>query len=114
MSRILGGIYGIFKENNLFFIFISFVILVLMFVIVYKNYRRDKVKFALWQLILAGGISNIIDRIFRGYVVDFIQMKPFGIFNISDALIVVGVSIFIYLEMKELKSGDNKESSNRK
>ena len=87
-------------------------ILILLSSAVYKFYKKDKVKFTLWQLIMAGGVSNIIDRIFRGYVVDFIQMKPFRIFNFSDALIVISVCIFIYLEIKELSSGNNKESSN--
>lgn len=112
MFKILGGIYGIFKDNNTFFIFLSFVILVSLFVAVRKFYKEDKIKFTLWQLIIAGGASNMIDRIFRGYVVDFIQMKPFGIFNCADALIVICVCIFIYLEIKELSSGNNKESSN--
>lgn len=92
--------------------FVSFAILALLFVIAYRYYRKSKIKFALWQLILAGGVSNIVDRVFRGYVVDFIQIKPFGIFNVSDALIVVCTCIFIYIEIKELKSGYNKESSN--
>ena len=105
MFKILGGIYGIFKDNNTFFIFLSFVILVSLFVAVRKFYKEDKIKFTLWQLIMAGGASNMIDRIFRGYVVDFLSFKIFGyeaaIFNVADIFITVGVFLMIIILFKD-------------
>ena len=50
-------------------------------------------------IILAGGVGNFIDRIFRGQVVDFIEVFPkihFPIFNIADICIVVGWIMIAY------------------
>lgn len=110
--RNTGGVYGIFQESNLIFTIISIIVLIVLF-IYSKNITKDnKLKQALWQLILAGGVSNLIDRVFRGFVVDFIQMICFGVFNIADACIVVSAIIIIFLELKENRSGNNRKSSN--
>jgi signal peptidase II len=43
------------------------------------------------MLIVTGLLSNLIDRIFRGYVVDFIDFKFWPVFNVADSLITIGV-----------------------
>ena len=50
-------------------------------------------------LIVGGGIGNLIDRIFNGYVVDFIYFVPidFPKFNIADCYVCIGMAIFAYL-----------------
>jgi signal peptidase II len=42
-------------------------------------------------LVLAGAIGNVLDRMVRGYVVDFIHVSRWPIFNIADACIVLGL-----------------------
>lgn len=107
-----GGIYGVLQNNNILFILISAVIIICLILYGYKNLKNDKTKFILWQFILAGGVSNIIDRIFRGYVVDYIQLKLFGVFNLADAYIVISVIIIILLELKESISENRRNKSN--
>ena len=50
-------------------------------------------------LIISGAIGNIIDRIFRGYVIDFIQFDidifPY-IFNIADSSVTIGLLLLLY------------------
>lgn len=55
-------------------------------------------------LIIAGGIGNLIDRVYRGYVVDFMNMGfgslRTGIFNIADMVIVAGILILFLINEK--------------
>lgn len=44
---------------------------------------------------ISGGISNLIDKIFRGYVIDYINIKT-SAFNFADIIIVVGALILIW------------------
>ena len=45
-------------------------------------------------LVLAGAVSNIIDRLFFGCVVDYIAIGSFPIFNLADAMITTGLALF--------------------
>ena len=73
-------------------------LLIICFILNYvKNqikYIDEKTSFSL-SLILAGGISNLIDRIIKGGVVDFISIKNFAIINVADFYIVFGLFLFI-------------------
>ena len=59
----------------------------------YENLLEEKFSI----LILAGAISNLIDRIYFGYVIDFINLKIWPVFNIAD----VYISLAIFLLIKE-------------
>ena len=61
---------------------------------------------------IVSAIVNLIDRIFRGFVVDFVQMIGFGVFNFADAFIVISAVIIIFIELKEIASGNNRKESN--
>lgn len=55
-------------------------------------------------LISAGAISNLIDRIFRGYVVDYIHFFNLNVFNLADVLIIMGIFVYflqIFLSNKK-------------
>ena len=44
----------------------------------------------LLSFILAGGISNVIDRVFRGYVTEFIKIPYLPVWNIADIFVILG------------------------
>ena len=56
------------------------------------------------ELILSGAISNLIDRVFRGYVVDFIDVSLFNFptFNIADISITIGVLLLIINVLRQI------------
>ena len=86
------------------------VTLIINFIISRKD-QLDMHILASLSLILAGGFANIIDRVFRGYVVDYINVFPqmnLPIFNFADmcisiGVVILGVSILIYWIKKERK-----------
>jgi signal peptidase II len=45
-------------------------------------------------LVTAGAVGNYLDRVFRGYVVDFVHLKHWPVFNIADVYITVGYAFF--------------------
>lgn len=47
-------------------------------------------------LIIGGGMSNQIDKIWRGEVIDFIDIKILPVFNLADVLITLGAILIVY------------------
>lgn len=79
---------------------IYFVVLCGIGYYLYKNYLKlNPVQKFAWVLILAGGLSNIVERIFFGFVVDWIYIYQ-GVFNLADGYIIVGV-VLLLLPFKE-------------
>lgn len=76
----------------------AFVLLLVIYVFV-KNSSAD-ILFGL-ALVIGGGASNIIDRLVRGCVLDFIDLKIWPAFNLADAAITIGVVILIFSLIKE-------------
>ncbi len=56
-----------------------------------KNVEGWNLGDAAYALIVAGALGNVIDRVLRGYVVDFIHLSHWPIFNVADACIVIGL-----------------------
>lgn len=70
---------------------ILFLLILFVYWQVYKNYQKNTKHFYAWSLILIGAISNILDRLHYGGVIDFISVPYFTIFNLSDVFIFCGV-----------------------
>lgn len=104
--RNTGAAFGILSGNIIFLIGIS---LLLIFYIVKEMKKNidNNLSLLSFSLILGGAVGNLIDRIFRGYVVDFISFTLFqremSIFNIADMYITIGVILLIYIVLKEGK-----------
>lgn len=94
-----GMAFGMLQDQR--WIFIVFTVAVIIGVIIYMIKTRPKSKFLLatFALILGGGIGNLIDRIFLGYVVDYIQLSFFSpVCNFADYCITGGtVMLIIYI-----------------
>ena len=99
-----GASFGILTGNILLLIIVSFI--ALFFILGYINKKKNmkKIESVSYSLVLGGLFGNLIDRIFRQEVIDFLDFKIFGydypIFNIADIFIVCGIFIIIFLEFR--------------
>ena len=106
-----GGAFGVGQNSTMMFVLVNIIILgiIIRFMIIQKD-RIDRKTQIILTMILAGGISNLIDRIARGFVLDFIDFSPiisFPVFNIADILIVIGwVSLAIVTAVYYIKNKD--------
>ena len=121
-----GAAFSIFQ--NQFWIF--YVITILIFVIILYLYIKIKRKLILLisndqnftempksicfltvmlAIVAAGAIGNLIDRVFRGYVIDFIYLKfiHFPVFNLADIFITVSAVILIIFFLFFYKENEN-------
>ena len=95
-----------------------FTALVLAVGLIYLLSGKIKSKIAYWAaaVVIAGGTGNLIDRIFRGYVIDFIEplFVKFAVFNFADILVTVGAFVLIFYliyEMFKESKGSKKEDA---
>jgi signal peptidase II len=56
-------------------------------------------RFSFWQifalsLIILGALSNMLDRLIFGFVIDYINIFIWPVFNLADAMIVIGVALY--------------------
>ena len=95
-----GVAFGIGSSNLILIIIVN--IVVLGIIIKFIKERKEQVNFSILIsliLILSGGIGNLIDRIVRGYVIDFIDVNLFNFpnFNIADISISIGIISLIFI-----------------
>ena len=75
------------------------VFLVICVIVNFAYNQRDKLNnktIIVLSMIISGGVGNLIDRIFRGGVLDFIKIANFPIFNLADSFIVIGWILLIF------------------
>ena len=103
------GTYGINSNSTITYVLTNLVVTVIAYkFITSQNQFVDKKTKIFLTLIIAGGISNSIDRIFRGYVVEFVNITKLPIFNLADIYILIGwvsmVAIFTVFTAQEIKN----------
>ena len=95
-----GFAFGLLNNPSLNQILVSLVILAIIVYFLYLLIKtQDKIFQLTLTLILAGALGNFIDRIFRGFVIDFIDIYigkyHWPAFNIADSCITVGFIILM-------------------
>ena len=98
-----GIIFGLFcnEKTRIFIIFFSFIAIFFIFLAILKLKKTEKYHQFSLGLIVGGTTGNLIDRIKFGYVIDFINLHFWPVFNFADAFISIGVVLFLIKYLKE-------------
>lgn len=109
-----GGAFGVGQNSTFSYIVTNVIVLgiIIKFMTNGNKLIDMKTKIVL-SLVLAGGISNLLDRIIRGFVVEFINIKNIPVFNLADLYITISwigfVVIFTIFTFKEKRNKSDKE-----
>jgi len=90
-----GAAFGLFKGQQLVFIVFSIIVIGWMIRELLTKPAMDAVLRWACALLLGGAAGNLIDRLRFGYVVDFIDLRVWPVFNIGDSAITIGVSLLV-------------------
>lgn len=91
-----GAGFGILEGQTIGLAIVSLIVALLV-IFYYKKIPPEKLPQTLFAVFLGGVIGNLIDRLLRGYVVDFIDFSFWPAFNAADASICVAVAgLIIY------------------
>ncbi|QCI23703.1 signal peptidase II [Buchnera aphidicola (Macrosiphoniella sanborni)] len=103
-----GAIFSLFSNEKgwqRWFLSIISLLIILIIVRTMKKLKTQEINQILaYSLMIGGAIGNLIDRIFYGFVIDFIDFHinnwHFAIFNIADCSIFLGIVIFLKINYK--------------
>lgn len=94
-----GAAFGILKDHR--FVFLIFSVAAIAAILLYVGIAKPKERWTLVSLafIAGGGVGNMIDRVLRGFVVDFIDVTciHFYVFNIADCFVCIGCGLMILM-----------------
>lgn len=99
-----GIAFGIFKGHTLFTVMLTFVFVSLLIFSIVKKKIKDKRVILPVCLIVGGGIGNLIDRIFFGFVIDYLKLSFFApVCNLSDYFICIGSFLLFMIIIRKNK-----------
>ena len=85
------------------------IILVIVISYLYKAYKKQNINLIVsLSLIIIGSFSNLLDRIYNGAIIDFVNLRFLPIFNLADCLVVVGAVILI-IKASNMKEKNHEE-----
>lgn len=108
-----GAMMGLMQGKTSLLAVLAIIILVVLFALILTKKIKLGFIYCCLVMIVSGGIGNIIDRIFRGFVVDYIEVLfvDFYVFNFADCLVTVGAFLIIGYEIYDLiKDSKNKKA----
>ncbi|SCG83521.1 signal peptidase II [Proteiniborus sp. DW1] len=97
-----GAAFGILQNKKIFFIVMTTVVVIGIIIYIKTNTNLTTIMKIALSMVIGGAIGNLIDRIRLGYVVDFIDVNFWGlydfpVFNIADSSIVIATIFICYL-----------------
>ena len=93
-----GAAFNIFSGSRIFLSLISIIISILLIYLILRKNTLNPFDLYSYSFILGGTMGNGIDRIYNGFVIDFINLNiiNFPVFNIADISINIGFIFLLY------------------
>ncbi len=91
-----GVSFGLFPDGTLWFGLIGLVFTLLLIVWYYRWGKELPWGYLATGLLAGGALGNVWDRLFRGYVIDFLDFRVWPVFNVADIAIVVGCGLIFW------------------
>ena len=114
--RNTGAAFGSFSDNTVLLSVVTGAVLLAGIVLIAMKKVKSKFCLVCAVMIISGGLGNLIDRVLKGYVVDFIdlQFMNFAVFNFADILVTVGAFALMFYVIADIfrdrkKSGEKNE-----
>ena len=96
-----GAAFGMLKDATLVLAAVSAVCAGVLAWLLFIRPPASRLKSAAFALVLAGALGNLYDRLRYGYVLDFIDLRVWPVFNVADACITAGAFLLILSAMTE-------------
>ena len=109
-----GAAFNILSGSRIFLSFVSIIFSILLIYLIFRKKTIYKIDLYSYSFILGGTFGNGIDRIFKGFVIDFIDLNfiNFPVFNIADISINIGFIFLLYNFFKNSKKYNYKTNIN--
>lgn len=112
-----GAAFSLFSQNTTALSIVTGIVILAGIIIIALGKIKSKYILTCAVMIISGGLGNLIDRILRGYVVDYIDLLfvKFAVFNFADCLVTVGAfMIIIYLFVSMFNDRKKDKENNQK
>lgn len=105
-----GAAFGSFHGYTIALSVLTALVLLVGLIYLLSGRVKSKISYVCLTLVFAGGIGNLIDRIFRGFVIDYIEPKfiNFAVFNFADILVTCGAIVLIIYLLYQMFSESEK------
>ena len=94
-----GVAFGLFQDGTVFFAVTTGIVIIVAAIFLIKNYKKSKLFSIALSLIIGGGLGNLFERVYYGFVTDYLSLSFFPpICNFADYCITAGtVCLVVYL-----------------
>ena len=103
-----GIAFGMFQGMFWFFSVMTVVFIGIFIYMIVKKIFKGRLFYISSALIIGGGIGNLIDRVFRGYVIDYLSFSFFSpVFNFADCCVTIGAVLMIISVVPSLRAKEH-------
>lgn len=103
-----GAAFSILQGQTLLLGLLTALLIAAGLVFLFKNRdSKDRLMMCSVCMIIGGGLGNLIDRIYAGYVVDFIDFRVFPVFNFADICVTLGCALLCVSILRKDSKSEN-------